>query len=300
MISNIYIGIDGGATKCKVRIEDEEANVLGTAVGGPANIGMSVDVAWKSILDTVNEALKSADLNLKNQNYRFHAGCGLAGTEVIEAVDDFLSRSHQFTSICLKSDAYTACLGAHGGKDGAIIIIGTGVIGMRIQGDEIVQVGGWGFPHGDEGGGAWLGMEATRLVMQAYDGRVEFSPLLKAILKKFNGDFYRFVAWANTAQSTEFAQIAPLVIEHIHSQDPWALTLIKQAGRDIDRIYEALENRAADKTTMLSYSLIGGVAPFVELWLGKKLHSKIVPVQADATVGAIYMMKSKVSKLHAD
>ncbi len=129
--------------------------------------------------------------------------------------------------------------------------------------------------------------------MQAYDGRVEFSPLLKAILRKFDNDFYHFVAWANEAQSTEFAQIAPLVIEHIKLQDPWALKLFKQAGREIDRIYEALENRAADKSKILPYSLIGGIAPFVKPWLGEELRSRIVPVQADATVGAIYMIKPK-------
>ncbi len=43
------------------------------------------------------------------------------------------------------TDAHAACIGAHNGADGAIIIIGTGVVGYQTQNGEGVQVGGWGF-----------------------------------------------------------------------------------------------------------------------------------------------------------
>jgi glucosamine kinase len=33
----LYIGIDGGGTKCRARIITEDQRVLGTGVGGPAN-----------------------------------------------------------------------------------------------------------------------------------------------------------------------------------------------------------------------------------------------------------------------
>jgi glucosamine kinase len=288
---DIYIGIDGGGTKCKVRIEDAAGNLLGKAMGGPSQIRLSVDQAWKSILDAIDEALKSSGISLNDKNYRFHAGFALAGTEKKEAVNDFLSRSHPFTTISLKSDAYAACLGAHGGKDGAIIIIGTGVAAMRIQGDDLIQVSGWGFPHGDEGGGAYLGSEAVRLTFHAYDGRVDFSPLLQAIMEKFNNDIWPLVSWACEAKSTQFAEIAPLIIEHVDKKDPWALQLIKQAAHEIDRIYMAMEKRAQDKTKKLPYSLFGGVTSFIEPWLSEELRSRIVPRQADAAVGAIYMVK---------
>jgi glucosamine kinase len=291
MTKDIYIGVDGGGTKCKVRIEDDEGNLLGQAEGGPSQIRISVDQAWQSILTAIDEALKPTTINLSDKNYHFHAGFALAGTEIKEAVDDFLSRPHPFTSITLKSDAYAACLGAHGGKDGAIINIGTGVIGMLISGDKVIQVGGWGFPHGDEGGGAWLGLEAVRLTFQAYDNRVESSPLLKAILQKFNNNITQLVTWACAAKSTQFAEIAPLVIEHLDKKDLWSLYLIKQDAKEMDKIFVALEKGISDKTKQLPYCLFGGIAPFVEPWLGEELRSRIVPRQANATVGAILMIK---------
>lgn len=162
-----------------------------------------METSWQSILNATHKELETISIKLDDNNYRFHAGLGLAGTGVPKAVKEFLSKSHPFTTLSLKSDAYAACLGAHGGQDGAIIIIGTGVIGMRIQGKEMIQVGGWGFPHSDEGSGAWLGIEAVRLTLQAHDGRIEFSPLLRAILQKFDNDFPRFVTWANESHATK-------------------------------------------------------------------------------------------------
>jgi glucosamine kinase len=295
MTKDIYIGVDGGGTKCKVRIEDTDGKLLGEAVGGPSQIRLSVDQSWHSILDAIHKALQPSGISLDDKNYRFHAGFGLAGTEKKEAVRDFLAYPHPpFANIVLKSDAYTACLGAHGGKDGAIIIIGTGTIGMRIQGDELIQVGGWGFPHGDEGGGARIGLTAVCLTLQAYDGRVETSPLLQAIMKKFSNDTSKLVSFACDANATKFAEIAPLVIEYLEKDDFWSLAIINHAGREIDRIFTAMENRTANKTIELPYCLLGGIAEFLESWISAELSERLVSVQADATVGAIYMVKKQI------
>jgi glucosamine kinase len=50
-----------------------------------------------------------------------------------------------------------------------LIAIGTGTVGYQIEGDKECKVGGWGFPHGDEGSGAWLGMEAVRMTLHWLD-----------------------------------------------------------------------------------------------------------------------------------
>ena len=58
MADDIFIGIDGGGSKSKVRIEDARGHLLGQAVGGPANIRLSVSEAWRSIYAALEEALK--------------------------------------------------------------------------------------------------------------------------------------------------------------------------------------------------------------------------------------------------
>ncbi|HEY0791612.1 MAG TPA: BadF/BadG/BcrA/BcrD ATPase family protein [Chthoniobacterales bacterium] len=289
---DLYIGIDGGATKTLVRVENAQHEVLGEGHGGPANIRLSVEGSWRSIHEALQQAMAQAGLRLDAEGYRFHCGAGLAGTEVAAACDQFVNSRHPFARLVLKSDGYTSCLGAHAGRDGALIAIGTGTVAYQIEGSRECKVGGWGFPHGDEGSGAWLGLEAVRLTLQWLDGRSGPSPLLETVHAHFGSDLVRLVVWANQANATQFAQIAPLVIEHVKRRTPLALTLIQQAAHEIDRLGAAMAAQSLDQA--LPCSLLGGLAPFIEPWLGEALRARLVPCKLDAVHGALFMIRNAV------
>jgi glucosamine kinase len=291
-MQDIFIGIDGGATKTIARVEDAHGEFLGQGQGGPANIRLSVEDSWQSIHDALRDALLKPGLRLDDGRHRFHCGAGLAGTEVPSACDQFVNTPHPFARLILKSDGYTSCLGAHGGSDGAMIAIGTGTVGYQIEADKEYKVGGWGFPHGDEGSGALLGLEAVRLTLHWLDGRGEPSPLLEAVYAHFDHDLNRLVVWANQANATQFAQIAPIVIEQMKRQTPLAVTLIQQAAGEIDRLAAALAAQSIDKT--LPCSLLGGLAQFIEPWLGEPLRRRLVPWKVDAVHGAVLMIRKAV------
>lgn len=289
---DIFIGVDGGATKTIVRAENASGQSLGQGQGGPANIRLSVEGSWQSINDALKEALASTGLRVDDGQHRFYCGAGLAGTEVTSACDHFLNTPHPFDQLILKSDGYTSCLGAHGGRDGALIAIGTGTVAFQIEGDKEYKAGGWGFPHGDEGSGAWLGLEAVRLTLHWLDGRDEPSPLLESVYAHFDDDLMRLVIWANQANATQFAQIAPLVIDHAKQKTPLALTLIKQAAVEVDRLASALAAQSQNKS--LPCSLLGGLAQFIEPWLGDSLRSRLVPCESDSVSGALLMIRKSV------
>jgi glucosamine kinase len=42
------------------------------------------------------------------------------------ALEELMARPHPFHSVVYVNDATIACIGAHGGRDGGIVIIGTG------------------------------------------------------------------------------------------------------------------------------------------------------------------------------
>jgi glucosamine kinase len=289
---DIFIGVDGGATKTIVRVENARGEALGQGQGGPANIRLSVEGSWESINEALKEALAPSGLRTDDDGRRRFCGAGLAGTEVTSACDQFLNAPHPFARLILKSDGYTSCLGAHGGRDGALIAIGTGTVAFQIEGDKEYKVGGWGFPHGDEGSGAWLGLEAVRLTLHWLDGRSEPSPLLQSVYAHFDDDLMRLVVWANQANATQFAQIAPLVIEHVKRQTPLALALIQQAAREVDRLGAALAAQSVNKA--LPCSLLGGLAQFIEPWLGESLRSRLVRCESDSVSGALLMIRKAV------
>ena len=293
MAQDIFIGVDGSATKSRVRIEDETGKLLGQAVGGPANIRISVEGSWQSIYQALEDVLKPQRISLHDKNYHFHVGMGLAGWEVAEARRNYLNHSHPFTSIQLMSDAHTACLGAHNGEDGAIIVVGTSVVGYQIEVENTTKVGGWGFPHDDEGGGAWLGLEAVRLTFQWLDHRIEKCPLVEDVFAYFNHDLEHFAAWVNRAGSDDFARLAPIVINHGQQEEPAAVRILKKSAHAINRIATGLEKTQKNRDKLLPCCLFGGIAPFIEPWLDEELRARLVSRKADANKGAILMIRNK-------
>lgn len=292
---DLYIGIDGGGTKTKIRIEDAAGNLVGEAKSGPAQIHLSVSQAWQSVMGGIVAALSQAKLKLDTTKLHLHVGLGLAGCEDHEAAEKFLSRPHPFKTLILSKDSYTAALGAHSGKDGAIIIIGTGVAAMQLEKGDIIQVGGFGFPFDDKGGGAWLGLKAVGLVLEWYDGRIiTNTPLLKNILAKFDNDFSKFLWWVNRARATQYAELAPLVLDALEAQDKLAESLVKRAARAINKIGAALAHRTkGDKP--LSVTLFGGIAPFIKPYLAEDLQVRLKERDHDANWGAIYMVRNNLN-----
>ncbi|NEO86390.1 MAG: hypothetical protein F6J87_19350 [Spirulina sp. SIO3F2] len=290
----LWIGIDGGATKTIARVEDGHGQLIGLGRSGSANIRWDAAGAWESIQGAIAEALNQGEIAWDDSQYQWYCGAGLAGTQVPEACEHFLQIQHpcnRFAGLKLHSDGYISCLGAHGGQDGAVIAIGTGVVAYQIEGETVTRVSGWGFPQGDEGSGAWLGLQAIRQTFQWQDGRDEGSPLTTAILDRFEGDFTRFMVWANDATSKDFAAIAPIVINQAQAQEPRAVALMQQAAQEIDKIWSALVSKQRQP---LNCSLLGGIAPALEPWLGESLRSRLVPAQQDAAQGAILMIRQAV------
>ncbi len=294
---DIFIGVDGGATKTLVRVESADGALLGEGRGGSANICQSVEESWGSIHQALDQALAKAGLRLDDGDHQFHCGVGLAGTELPSARERFYNTPHPFARLLLKSDAYTSCLGAHDGADGAVIAIGTGTVAYQIEAGREYQVSGWGFPHGDEGSGAWLGLEAVRLTLQWRDGRQPTSPLVAAVFAHFDDDLSRLMAWVNQATATRFAQLAPLVIEQVEQGAPLAVALIRRGAAEIDRIGAALEAAASRP---LPCCLQGGLAPFLEPWLEEALRVRLVPKRAEAVYGALLMIRRAVQHANQD
>lgn len=288
----LFIGVDGGATKCIVRVEDEAGNLLGRDIEGPANIRLSIITAWQSINSALTTILRPLNIVPGDPHYRWHAGMGLAGCEMREAYQAFLAHPHFFDTLMVTSDAHAACLGAHGGRDGAIIIVGTGVVGFQIASSQTRKIGGWGFPHDDEGGGAWLGLEAIKLTLQCLDGRRGASKLGDTIYAHFDGDLNKLIAWTNQANSTAFAELAPMVIQLYQQGDSDAISLMQQAAQAINKIGEAL---LPDSSPLLC-ALVGGITPFIEPLLGDKLRGRLSICQQPPDAGALLLVRECLVK----
>lgn len=289
MDTQFFIGVDGGASKCLVRIEDLSGEVLGEMVSGPASIKQSVPQSWQAIYQGIDAILTPLGLNLASPSHLFHLGVGIAGTELKSQCEAFLGAPHPFKSLVLASDAHIACLGAHDGEDGAIIAIGTGVIGWQIANKQTMRVSGWGFPHDDQGGGAWLGFEAVRETLQYIDGRKPQSILVQRVMQFFSEQAADFIAWANQASSSDYAKLAPLVIQAAEQKEAVALALLANAAAAISQVATALRNKTS---APLPLSLVGGLAEIITPYLPATLAASLQPAKGNAAHGAVCLVRS--------
>lgn len=283
----LYLGVDGGGTGCRARIETAEGFVLGRGLAGPAATRFGITRSWEAIEMAYRGAMQEAGLS-EADLAGVHAGVGIAGLGREGALDALAAMPHPFASIRFATDATIACLGAHNSLDGGIVIVGTGSCGVaRVAGADIT-VGGYGFPVSDEGSGAYLGLRAVRMAMLAYDGRLNPTALLDEILKRFGRQPHKVVAWMDRATATDYATLAPLVIRHADQGDPAARRLMQEAAAKIEGICRALLDKGAPRLT-----LVGGLGSVMEAWLPPDLRRRLSAQIGDAMDGAAMLAGRK-------
>lgn len=285
-----YLGVDGGGTGCRARLETTDGRVLGAGTAGPATTRLGANHALLSVMAAAEAVLVKA--GLPNKAFKnTHAVIGLAGIGRKGVRTYFDAWPHPFKSVCFESDAYTACLGAHGGSDGGIVITGTGSIGFAMLDGKTYRFGGYGFPISDEASGADLGLNAIRYALRAFDGRVEKTPLLAEILERFSYDPFIAVDWMDVASATDYAAFAPLVVEHAKAQDIIAVQLMRDAAAQIEGFIRVLHDKGVPRL-----SLSGGLSQAISPWLLAEMRALLSEPLNDAVSGAIMLAKVSEEK----
>jgi glucosamine kinase len=286
----LFVGVDGGGTGCRARIEDAKGCLLGTGIAGPAALRIGVDRALAEVVKACRVALEEAGLG-SDALSAVHAAVGLAGVGRKGVLEQLVLQPHPFRSVVYAHDASIACIGAHGARDGGIVIVGTGSVGFAVVGGREVRVGGYGFPISDEGSGADLGLHAIRLALRAYDKRAVETSLTHDVMMRFHNDPFEAVAWMDNATATDYAIFAPLVMRHADAGDPVARRIIRDAAEQIDELVRRLSDCGASRV-----ALLGGLASSMQPWLAPDVQRRLVPVEGDAVDGALHLARRAVMK----
>jgi glucosamine kinase len=220
-----------------------------------------------------------------------HAAVGLAGIGRKGLLEELEQRPHPFRSVIYAHDATIACIGAHGARDGGIVIVGTGSVGYAVVDGREVRVGGYGFPISDEGSGADLGLHSIRQALRAYDERAVGTSLTRDVMMRFRNDPFEAVAWMDRATATDYATFAPLVMRHADAGDPIARRIVREAAEQIDDLVRRLSECGAPRV-----ALLGGLASSMQPWLAPDVQRRLVPVEGDAVDGALHLARRAFMK----
>lgn len=286
----LFVGVDGGGTGCRARIEDAKGSLLGTGIAGPAALRIGVDRAFAEVKKACCAAAEDAGLG-EGALGLMHAAVGLAGIGRKGLLEEIERHPHPFRSVVYVHDATIACIGAHGARDGGIVIIGTGSVGFAVVGGREIRIGGYGFPISDEGSGADLGLHAVRMALRAYDERTVGTSLTHEVMLRFHNDPFEAVAWMDDATATDYATFAPLVMRHADAGDPVARRIVREAAEQIDELARRLSECGAPRI-----ALLGGLASSMQPWLAPDVQRRLVPVEGDAVDGALHLARHAAKK----
>jgi glucosamine kinase len=291
------VGVDGGGTGTRVRLARADAQgqpqELATAASGPSGLGLGIARAWASVQDGVARAFAAASVDQPPLG-RIAIGLGLAGVHNKAWAREFEASDPGYGALRLESDGFTTLMGAHGGRPGAIVAIGTGSVGevWRPDGSRH-EVSGWGFPAGDEASGGWIGLRAIGLVQKVLDGRAAPGPFADAVIDACGGNRDAIQVWLGRATQTDYATLAPLALKH--AADPAARAILQAAGEEIDAVAHAL-----DPTATLPLALCGGLGAALRDWLPADLAARARAPEGDSAAGALKMIALQVTENDKD
>lgn len=286
--NGLYLGIDGGGTKCKAIIVNSDNHILGTGISGPANPLHGFEQTTHSIIESAQLALTDAGLTDVSLD-QLTAGIGLAGVNLPVLFKQMSEWAHPFKSCHLTTDLLIACLGAHEGQDGAVMITGTGSCGFSHVNHHSVFLGGHGFSHGDKGSGAWTGLKAIEHVLLSLDGLAPNTSLVNRLLQHLLvNNAVEIVEVIAGKPAAFYAQMARYVFAHAKDGDAVAIAIIKDGAKYISDLARKLLLENPPRI-----SLIGGLSPLVIPWLDDDVKLKLANPLSPPEVGAVIFARQQ-------
>ncbi len=278
------IGVDGGGTGTRVRLALPDGTELAQGRSGPSGLAHGIAPAWTSIDDAVAHAFASIGAH-RPINASVAIGLGLAGVHNKQWAASFEQANPGYAALRLENDGFTTLMGAHHGNPGIIVAIGTGSVGEALLADGTRrEVGGWGFPSGDEASGGWIGLRAVNHIQQVIDGRKPSSAFAQELIAACGGARDAIQVWLASATQTSYASLAPIVVAHAAS-DSTAHGFLADAALEVAGIAQAL-----DPSGSLPLALCGGLGAPLRAYLPPALLARSVPPFGDAASGALRMI----------
>ena len=288
-MTTIVIGIDGGGSKTRALVADEQGTVLGSADGPASAIRPGQEDRSAAIIAaTARDALASIDVPDAVVRVLCAGVAGAGRAAPRDALASALESHGLADEVIVQPDAAVALEDAFGDGPGILLVAGTGSIayGRGPAGAES-RCGGWGPVCGDEGSGAWLGRRALSVVTAAIDGREPETALVGAVLTAVETeDPADLIAWAAAATPGQLAALAPVVVTVADQGDLRANALLALACEELALHVRTLSRVLfQDERAAIPVALGGGLLAPGAL-LRKRVEQRLKSAVPGATIRA--------------
>ncbi len=230
---SFFLALDAGGTGTECALADDE-RILARVHGGSIKIlRVPPEQARNTLRALVTDVAERARIPLD----RIAAACvGISGFSV-PAVQSWLRTALGelvVAPLVVCGDDEIALDAAFPGQSGVLIIAGTGSNAIaRTSTGQRVNVGGWGPALGDEGSAYWIGQQALRAALRAWD-RGEPALLLRRVAEDWQAaDMWQIVERAHAVPPPDFAALAPIVNACAEQGDRVCLEVLAAAGQEL-------------------------------------------------------------------
>jgi glucosamine kinase len=262
-VTLIVIGIDGGGSKTRVIVADEQGTQLGEVVGPASAVRPGqAEHSAEVITEAVRDALASCEMTHVVPKVLCVGVAGAGRDPERQALWQALVGREIAEEVVVHPDFAIALDDAFGDGPGILLISGTGSAAFgRGPNGQIARCGGWGPVFGDEGSGAWVGRRALSVVTASADGREPETALMGAVLTAAQvNDPQELIAWAAQATPAILATLAPVVSSVADSGDLRANAIISLAVEELVLHVRALARQLfGDERAATPVAFTGGM-----------------------------------------
>ncbi|MFD6157723.1 BadF/BadG/BcrA/BcrD ATPase family protein [Nocardia sp. NPDC060256] len=253
------LAIDLGKTGCRssLRLDGRETR----SADGPGAPGL----AYAGGVAAAESAIRAVVDQLALTDTAFTLFIGAAGAAAAPDAAELLARALTdipgAQAVAVASDAVTAHAGALGGAPGVVLAAGTGAVATAVDATgRFTRTDGWGPLLGDEGGGAWIGVEGLRAALRCYDGRDPHTELAAKAAEHYGVRLDELPKHLGQHENPALlaARFAPVVAATAATDDT-AAAIMTAAGRALARTVRAAIDRSG-LAAPVPYAITGGLA----------------------------------------
>ncbi|WP_320127584.1 BadF/BadG/BcrA/BcrD ATPase family protein [uncultured Sphaerochaeta sp.] len=280
-MKGIYYGLDGGGTRCRLAIWDENKQMIYNDEGESSNayaVGFEQAKAnVKSLLDKAAQDPISKDCKILSLCF---GSAGLARENERKRWETFFQTIFQNRfPLLLCSDAEIMLAGSLKEPTGIGLIAGTGsiCIGRNEEGITI-RSGGMGTVLGDEGSAWWIAKEAVRRTLKSLENRDLPTTLGNPIKAFFHLEsIFDSITFFNDKNLPKkvLAEFAPFVSAAAEQGDALALEIIGEAVSELIELVESVESRLGEN--FLHRLTLGGGVLEHDKFIRKLFLAKVPP-----------------------
>ena len=292
-MSKYVIGIDGGGTGSKGIVADLEGNILCNMKGGPINyVGADTRTIDETIETLIEQGLKGREVS--DCAAICIGSAGVSRSDVLANFERILEKTGFTCPHKITTDSHTAHAGALNGKEGIVVIAGTGAIclGVNKEGDSI-RVGGYGHIIDDEGSAYYIGRLILRAVIRAFDGRDKKTVLSEQVFEKLGvSTIPELITWIYSTERSkgDIAALAILIEEAYERGDEVAGEIEEKAAEELAKLCEpALEFLGGRATIAVSGSVLQKNRRIRESFKERLKDVEVIQAMHEADYGAMLL-----------